>query len=119
MYDIGIVVPAKLSLTWDAVIGLITLLATFWGVYKIIGSKVSKKRYYEDLKDLRQELKDLEIKIREEMDCIELNNKGSHGKLSAESEKYFQILKDQMATTFTSVEKKIDILLEHALNSQK
>lgn len=126
MYYFGVIIPAKLSLTWDAVIGAITLIGFFWGIYKIIGSKVSKVRYYEDLKQLKNELKEIEEKMKSEIDCLELNNTASHGKLSAESERYFQILRESMKETYegfrqtiASVDEKINILINRGLIDKK
>jgi hypothetical protein len=119
MFNIGTVIPAKLSLTWDAIIGVITILGTFWGIYKIIGSKLSKKQYYEEIKQIRDEFKELEKKMKGELDCIEQNNTVSHTRLSQETERYYEILNSQFNKITDSINTKLDMLLEHALNKKK
>ena len=120
MLNIGTVFPAKLSdLEWNALIGALTIIGSLWGVFRIINSKVSKKKHYEDLKEIRNELKELEKQMKDDLECLELANTGSHGKLSAETERYFHILKEQMINTFASFDKKIDILIENAIGKNK
>ena len=119
MHYIGVIVPAKLSLTWDAIIGLFTLLGTFWGVYKIIGSKLSKKQYYVEIQQIRDEFKELEKKMKLELDCLDQNNAGSHARLSQETERYYEILNSQFNKITDSINSKLDMLLEHAISKKK
>jgi hypothetical protein len=118
MYNLGTVIPAKLSITWEAIIGILSILGTFWGVYKIIGSKVSKTRYYGDLKELREELEKLHKTLKDEMDCKEIMNTRNHGEMRAEITLTENRVKDefwhsmeQMQILIKSIDENVKVIL--------
>lgn len=95
MYDIILSTPA-LSIGWIEITSAITVIVFIAMVINRFNTKLSKKTYYTNEEKRDNHIERIKIELEKEIDCFKQENMGSHAKLSAESDKYFELVRDEL-----------------------
>jgi hypothetical protein len=94
-------ITSEITWSWEAITAIAAIAGFIATIIGWINSKASKK----DLEIMKAELKE---------DIIDLDRKniGSHAEIRAESDKYLEIIRDELKADRDGVDKKLDIVLE-------
>jgi hypothetical protein len=111
-----------LSIDWirtgALITALLTLIAFIWAVFVGFNKKVSKVRYYEDLKELKAGLEKINLDLKYEIECKEAMNTRTHAEMKAEMtlsetrvKDEFRHSVDQLQTLVQSIDENVKIIL--------